>query len=67
MEITKQLIAKAKHSRCKICQEYISEAEADNQEFQVSKTSRGGYCFVHTRCWQKEVKQVDRCSETVKS
>lgn len=55
MKYTPQLITKAKGSLCKICYEYISESEADNQEFQVSKTNRGGgYCFVHTRCWKKE-------------
>ncbi len=42
MEYDKKLIDKAKHSRCKICQEYISEAEAEGQEFQASKTNRGG-------------------------
>ncbi|MDF2907554.1 MAG: hypothetical protein K0R34_2875 [Herbinix sp.] len=42
MEYTNQLIAKAKHSRCRICLEYITEPEADNQEFQAAKTSRGG-------------------------
>lgn len=58
MEYTKQLIDKAKGSRCKICQEHISEAEADNQEFQATKTSRGGYCFVHSRCLGNGKKEV---------
>jgi hypothetical protein len=58
MEYTNQLIAKAKHSRCRICLEYITEPEADNQEFQAAKTSRGGYNFVHTRCWMKEYKEA---------
>lgn len=50
MEYDKKLIEKAKASLCKICYEHITEAEADNAEFQANKTSRGGYCFVHTRC-----------------
>jgi hypothetical protein len=42
MEYTKQLITKAKGSLCKICFEHISESEAEAQEFQAVKTSRGG-------------------------
>lgn len=42
MNYDKKLIDKAKRSRCKICQEYISEAEADACEFQACKTTRGG-------------------------
>jgi hypothetical protein len=42
MDYTNQLIDKAKGSRCKICQEYISESEAESQEFQVAMTKRGG-------------------------
>ena len=42
MKYTPQLIRKAKVSRCRICYEYITESEADNQEFQACKTSRGG-------------------------
>lgn len=42
MKYTQQLIRKAKVSRCRICYEYISESEADNQEFQACKTIRGG-------------------------
>jgi hypothetical protein len=40
MEYTKQLIDKAKHSRCRICQNEITEAEADKAEFQATQTSR---------------------------
>ena len=42
MDYDKKLILKARHSRCKICQEYITESEANNLEFQACKTSRGG-------------------------
>lgn len=58
MEYDKKLIDKAKHSRCQICQEHITESEAEAQEFQATQTHRGGYCFIHTRCWtdKKEVK-----------
>jgi hypothetical protein len=35
------ITTKAKHSRCKVCQESITEAEADSYEFQEVKTSRG--------------------------
>lgn len=42
MDYDKKLIDKAKHSRCKICQEFITEQEADGQEFQAAKTNRGG-------------------------
>lgn len=54
MEYTKQLIEKAKGKSCKICQEHISESEADACEFQAVKTSRGWYCFIHTRCLERE-------------
>jgi hypothetical protein len=54
MEYDKKLIDKAKGTRCKICQECITEAEAVNQEFQATQTHRGGYCFIHTRCWAKD-------------
>jgi hypothetical protein len=46
MEYNKQLINKAKGSLCKICFEHITDSEAENQEFQSSKTTRGG---VHIR------------------
>jgi hypothetical protein len=42
MEYDKKLIDKAKGSRCKNCQEYITEAEADSCEFQATQTHRGG-------------------------
>ncbi|HHV13226.1 MAG TPA: hypothetical protein GXX75_23420 [Clostridiales bacterium] len=42
MTYDKKLIDKAKVSRCRICWEYITEAEADACEFQACKTSRGG-------------------------
>ena len=58
MDYDKKLIDKAQCSRCKICQDYIEEAEAAACEFQACKTSRGGYSFVHTRCWKGE-KEVD--------
>ncbi len=57
MDYDKKLIDKAKHSRCKICQEYISEAEAEDWKFQACKTTRGGYSFVHSRCWKGEIKE----------
>ena len=56
MDYSKQLIDKAKGSRCKICQEYITESEAANQEFQSTKTNRGGYNFIHSRCWVNQMK-----------
>jgi hypothetical protein len=55
---TKKLIEKAKGSRCKVCQDYITESEADSCEFQASKTSRGGFNFVHTKCWTGEAREV---------
>ena len=55
MDYDNRLINIAKSSRCKICCEHITEAEAENMEFQAAKTSRGGYSFVHNRCWKKEV------------
>ena len=55
MDYDKKLIDKAKHSRCKICMEYISEKEADACEFHATQTSRRGFCFVHTKCLKKEV------------
>lgn len=55
MNYDKKLIEKAKGSRCRICQNEITESEADNQGFQATKTSRGGYCFVHTLCLEREV------------
>jgi hypothetical protein len=58
MEYNKQLINKAKGSLCKICFEHITDSEADNQEFQSSKTSRGGYIFVHSRCWDRNKKEA---------
>jgi hypothetical protein len=58
MEYDKKLIDKAKHSRCKICQEYISETEAEACEFQACKTSRGGFNFVHIRCLMSDKKEV---------
>jgi hypothetical protein len=42
MDYDKKLIEKAKASNCKICFEHITEPEADNMEFQATKTSRGG-------------------------
>lgn len=42
MNYDKKLIDKAKGSRCKICQEYISEDEAIDWKFHACKTSRGG-------------------------
>ncbi len=63
MDYDKKLIDKAKHSRCKICQEYITEQEAAAAEFQACKTNRGGYCFVHTRCWQGEYNGVSHNGE----
>jgi hypothetical protein len=54
MEYDKKLVEKAKGSRCQICQEHITEAEAEGQEFQATQTHRGGYCFVHNRCWKGE-------------
>ncbi len=42
MDYDKKLIDKAMRSRCKICQEYISEAEAEDWRFQACKTTRGG-------------------------
>lgn len=54
MKYTPQLIQKAKSSRCRICYEYISESEADRQEFHVIRTSRGGYCFIHKKCLDNE-------------
>lgn len=56
MKYTPQLIQKAKGKPCKICYEYISESEADGQEFIAVKTSRGNYNFVHAKCWNKECK-----------
>jgi len=56
MDYDKKLILKAKGSLCKICQDYITETEAANQEFQSTKTSRGGYIFVHSRCWVNQKK-----------
>jgi hypothetical protein len=41
MEYDNKLIDKAKASRCKICQEYITEQEAIDQEFQATQTHRG--------------------------
>ncbi|MGF7145312.1 hypothetical protein HNQ56_003753 [Anaerotaenia torta] len=58
MDYNQKLIDKAKRSRCRICMEYISEADAAACEFQACKTSRGGYSFVHTRCWKGE-KEVE--------
>lgn len=60
MEYTKQLIDKAKGSRCKICQEYITEEEAAACEFQANKTTRGSFAFVHNKCLkgEREVKLV---------
>ena len=55
LKLDKKLIALAKLSRCKLCQEEITETEADTGQFQATQTHRGGYCFVHTRCWKKEV------------
>ena len=55
MDYDNRLINIAKSSRCKICGEHITEQEAVSKEFQASKTSRGGYSVVHTRCWEKEV------------
>ncbi len=42
MDYNQKLIDKAKRSRCRICMEYISEADAAACEFQACKTSRGG-------------------------
>jgi hypothetical protein len=42
MNYDKKLIDKAKHSRCRICQDEIAESEADSCDFQATKTSRGG-------------------------
>ncbi len=42
MEYTPQLIDKAKHSLCRICQNEIMESEAEEEKFQATKTSRGG-------------------------
>ena len=42
MDYDKKLIDKAMRSRCKICQEYISEDEAVGWRFHACKTSRGG-------------------------
>lgn len=42
MDYNKKLIDEAMRSRCKICQEYISEDEAVACEFQACKTTRGG-------------------------
>jgi hypothetical protein len=60
MDYNKKLIDKAKGSRCKICWEYITESEADSCEFQVSKTSRGNFAFIHNKCLKgdKEGKSV---------
>ena len=50
MKYDKKLIDKAKGSRCKICQEYISEDEAVACEFQAAKTTRGNFAFIHNKC-----------------
>jgi hypothetical protein len=42
MKYDKKLIEKAKGSRCRICQNEITESEAESQGFQATKTSRGG-------------------------
>ena len=42
MNYDNKLIDKAKGSRCRICQECITEIEAESCEFQACKTSRGG-------------------------
>lgn len=63
MDYDKKLILKAKHSRCKICQEYITETEADSCDFQAVKTSRGGFNFVHTRCWKGERRQYENTTK----
>ena len=48
MDYDKKLILKARHSRCKICQEYITESEANNLEFHACKTSRGWGTALYT-------------------
>lgn len=56
MEYSKQLIAKAKNNRCKICHEYISEQEADKCDFQYSQAGSRREVFVHTKCLEHEKK-----------
>jgi hypothetical protein len=42
MDYTPQLIEKAKGSLCRICQNEITESEAEKAEFQATQTNRGG-------------------------
>jgi hypothetical protein len=53
MEYDKKLITKASNKRCDICGEYITETEANNCEFQYSRTSSRRDIFVHIKCWIK--------------
>ncbi|MDF2907168.1 MAG: hypothetical protein K0R34_2489 [Herbinix sp.] len=64
MEYDNRLINIAISSRCKICGEYITEQEAIDKGFQAAKTSRGGYSFIHNRCWERERNGVYEKSKT---
>ena len=55
LKITKQLCNKAVGKPCQICREVITEDEAAAGKLQATQTHRG-YCFVHSRCWERELK-----------
>ena len=47
------LINKAHGSLCDICDQKISDQEAENGEFEYSKIKRKSDIWVHRHCWDE--------------
>lgn len=46
------LIRKAKYKQCDICNQKITSEEAENGDFEYSRTKRKRDIWVHKYCWK---------------
>lgn len=53
MEKSKRLIEQAKGKVCDICNLSIDAKQAEDKDFEYSKTKRKGDIWVHRHCWIK--------------
>ncbi|WMJ85470.1 hypothetical protein [Anaerocolumna sp. MB42-C2] len=56
LSYTPELIKKAIGKQCVICDQYISEDEANKMDFEYSKTKSKHEIFIHKHCWSKTYK-----------